>query len=183
MPRKKTGGKKAATEQTQNTATSVMEGQGQDAQALEPGQAKPPEWIDGPPVDEDGQVIRGRFEPPARQMELSNQAQANAAEASQPDADSAAPAHGKNWGDPYKSIFSSPEMGFELGENRRFKQRVFRFADKPPAEILSTLKEYGFTYRAGEKAWTINATPDSRKLTDDLARTWAGPNYSQSVVR
>jgi hypothetical protein len=178
MPRKKIGGKKAAMEQTENTATAVMEGPTQEAEP-----ASPPAWIDGPPVDENGKIIRGGFEPPARQMELSGSAQTNAAEQPEPSADSAAPAHGKNWGDPYKSIFSSPEMGFELGENRRFKQRVFRFAEKPSAEILATLKEIGFTYRAGEKAWTINATPESRKLTDDLARTWAGPNYSQSAER
>ena len=87
----------------------------------------------------------------------------------------------KNWGDPYRALVTTPT--FELGENRRFKQRVFIFKEKPSYGILASLKENGFTYRANEKAWTIQATPETRKLSDELARTWAGPNYTQSVVR
>jgi hypothetical protein len=80
----------------------------------------------------------------------------------------------KNWGDPYKAIFTTE--AFELGENRRFKQRVFMFKEKPSDEVLARLKDEGFTYRANEKAWTIEANPDTRKLTDDLAREFAGPS-------
>lgn len=89
----------------------------------------------------------------------------------------------RNWGEPYKAIFTCPEMGFELGENRRFKQRVFMFSERPDDAILSELKENGFTYRAAEKAWTVPANAESRKLTDELARKWAGPNYVQGIER
>jgi hypothetical protein len=86
--------------------------------------------------------------------------------------DGQAPA--RNWGPPYKSIFSCPEKGFEMGEDRRFKQRVFKFLDKPDEQTLSVLKAHGFAYRASEKAWTVNATAENRVLTDRLAREFAG---------
>jgi hypothetical protein len=79
----------------------------------------------------------------------------------------------KNWGDPYKAIVTGD--GFELGENRRFKQRVFTFREKPSDAVLAALKDNGFTYRPNEKAWTIPANPDTRKLSDGLARQFAGP--------
>jgi hypothetical protein len=79
---------------------------------------------------------------------------------------------GKNWGDPYKALVTT--ASFEMGENRRFKQRVFLFKEKPLEEVLAALKDNGFTYRANEKAWTIQATPDSRRLSDELAREFAG---------
>ena len=103
-----------------------------------------PAYIDGPPVAEDGRVI----------------APAN------PEA--------KNWGDPYKAIFTSSDKGFELGEDRRFKQRVFRFSEKPADDVLAVLKDAGFTYRASEKAWTIPATPESRRVSEELAWQFAG---------
>lgn len=103
-----------------------------------------PDYIDGPPVDEKGQFVGPR----------------------NPDA--------KNWGDPYKVIFSSKAQGFEMGEDRRFKQRVFKFTEKPAGEVLAALKEAGFTYRANEKAWTIQATPDTRRISEDLARQFTG---------
>ena len=77
----------------------------------------------------------------------------------------------KNWGDPYKSIVTT--QGFEMGENRRFKQRVFKFNEKPADDVIAALKENGFTYRAAEKAWTITANPDTRKLSDELAAQFA----------
>ena len=89
------------------------------------------------------------------------------------------PVHGKNWGPPYKAIFSCPTKGFEMGENRRYVQRVFMFHEKPEEHILATLKDHGFIYRAAEKAWTIHATADTRKLSDDLARQFAGKAESQ----
>jgi hypothetical protein len=85
----------------------------------------------------------------------------------------------KNWGDPYKAIVSTPT--FELGENRRFKQRVFIFKEKPGDVVLALLKENGFTYRAGEKAWTIQANAQTRKLSDELAKEFAG--QSQGIGR
>jgi hypothetical protein len=81
---------------------------------------------------------------------------------------------GKNWGPAYKAIFSCTSKGFEMGEDRRFKQRLFKFIDKPQEHVLAALKEHGFTYRASEKAWTINATAENRVLTDRLAQEFAG---------
>jgi hypothetical protein len=78
----------------------------------------------------------------------------------------------KNWGDPYKAIVSTPT--FEMGENRRFKQRVFTFKEKPSDDVLAAIKDSGFTYRANEKAWTIQATPDTRRLSEELAEQFAG---------
>jgi hypothetical protein len=85
----------------------------------------------------------------------------------------------KNWGPPYKAICTDAANGFEMGEDRRFKQRVFKFKDKPEAETLQALKEAGFTYRAEEKAWTIPATPATRELSDNLARQFAGDEPSR----
>jgi hypothetical protein len=90
-------------------------------------------------------------------------------------------APGKNWGPAYKAIFSSMSKGFEMGENRQFKQRLFKFAEKPPEHVLAVLKEHGFTYRAGEKAWTVPATAENRVLTDRLAQEFAG--VEQGVSR
>lgn len=109
-----------------------------------------PAYIDGTPVDDEGKVIGPR----------------------NPEA--------KNWGDPYKAIFTSTQSGFEMGENRRFKQRVFKFTEKPADEILAALKEAGFTYRAAEKAWTIQATPDTRRMSEELAQQFAGPAEGRS---
>jgi hypothetical protein len=78
----------------------------------------------------------------------------------------------KNWGDPYKALVTTAD--FEMGENRRFKQRVFTFREKPSDEVLAALKESGFTYRANEKAWTIQADAQTRRLSDELAREFAG---------
>jgi hypothetical protein len=79
---------------------------------------------------------------------------------------------GRNWGNPYKALVTTAD--FEMGEDRRFKQRVFLFKEKPSDEVLAALKENGFTYRANEKAWTIQANPDTRRLADELAREFAG---------
>ncbi len=109
-----------------------------------------PGYIDGPPVAENGNVVAH------------------------------AESQAKTWGDPYKAIFASREKGFEMGENRRFKQRVFIFAEKPAEEVLAKLKDAGFTYRANEKAWTIHADADTRKLSDELAREIAGQGQGMS---
>lgn len=85
---------------------------------------------------------------------------------------------GKNYGPPYKSVFTSAEKGFELGENRQFRQRVFTFKERPAQEVIDRLKEHGFTYRPAEKAWTVEATAESRVLTDRLAREFAGKSAS-----
>jgi hypothetical protein len=84
----------------------------------------------------------------------------------------AADGQAKNWGDPYKALVTTAT--FEMGENRRFKQRVFTFKERPADDVLAALKDNGFTYRANEKAWTIQANPDTRRLSDELAQEFAG---------
>jgi hypothetical protein len=80
----------------------------------------------------------------------------------------------RTWSDPYKQIFSSSAKGFEMGENRRFKQRVFKFSERPDQAVIDVLKEHGFTYRPNEKAWTIPANPETRALSEELAHQFAG---------
>jgi hypothetical protein len=109
-----------------------------------------PAFIDGAPVDEEGRGIKDQ--PPAPSMFEGEQ---------KPEA--------KNWGPPYKAIYTSTQKGFEMGEDRRFRQRVFKFIDKPEPELLQELKDAGFTYRGNEKAWTITATPETRAISDELA--------------
>jgi hypothetical protein len=123
-----------------------------------------PAYIDGPPVTPEGKIIQA-----------DNGAQVSAQENDGPEGP------GKNWGPPYKAIFSSAAKGFEMGENRRFKQRVFKFAEKPDSETLAALKDNGFTYRPEEKAWTIPANAATRELSDQLAREFAGE--SQQISR
>jgi hypothetical protein len=89
----------------------------------------------------------------------------------------------KNWGPPYKAIYTNAAKGFELGENRRFKQRVFTFKERPDAETIDALKSAGFKYRAEEKAWTVPATPVTRELTDQLAQQFAGETASRDAGR
>jgi hypothetical protein len=80
----------------------------------------------------------------------------------------------KNWGPPYKAIYTNAVKGFELGEDRRWKQRVFKFSDKPGPDVIDALKAAGFKYRAEEKSWTVQATPVTRELSDQLAQQFAG---------
>jgi hypothetical protein len=115
---------------------------------------KRPAYIDGPPTAADGHVTTEEAQPPTENP--------------------------KNWGPPYKAIFTSTEKGFEMGENRRFKQRVFKFKDKPDSEIVAVLKDNGFTYRPEEKAWTIQADNATRLLSDQLAAQFAGQSRDQS---
>jgi hypothetical protein len=110
-----------------------------------------PDYIDGPPLTADGKAIT-QTDPEA-----------------------------KNWGPAYKAIFTCTAKGFEMGEDRRFKQRLFKFVEKPEEHVLAALKEHGFTYRASEKAWTVNATAENRVLTDRLAQEFAG--VEQGVSR
>lgn len=101
---------------------------------------------------------------------------------------SAAPADGptdgtgKNYGPPYRAVLVTPS--FEMGENRRYKQRVFMFKEKPDEQTRALLKESGFTFRPAEKAWTIPATAESRVMSDRLARVMAGQTgHEQSYGR
>jgi len=141
MPRKKNTAQEAAPVETSATAAAVAEPE----KAGAPPMARP-DYIDGPPVNEEGNVIaQGPNDPNA-----------------------------KNWGPPYKAIFVSKDKGFEMGEDRRFKQRVFVFSQKPEQHVLNKLKDSGFVIRAAEKAWTIPANPATRVLSDQLAQEFAG---------
>ncbi len=62
-----------------------------------------------------------------------------------------------------------------MGEDRRFKQRVFTFKERPANDVIAELKDNGFTYRIAEKAWTIPASAETRLLSDRLAKDFAGP--------
>ena len=114
-----------------------------------------PAYIDGAPVDEQGRVIQSALTSDDGQMPL---------EAQEPTA--------KNWGPAYKAIVTTPT--FEMGENRRYKQRVFKFMDKPEPEVLAKLKEAGFSFRMEDKTWTIHADHATRVLSDELAAEFAG---------
>lgn len=155
MPRKKRTAAEAAPRQT--SAASVAVDRPKEPAAA-PAMERPA-WIDGPPT-----TSAGEQNAPAPINEIVPRTDAHAEE----------PAHGKNWGPPYKAVFTSTEKGFEMGENRRFKQRVFKFKEKPDAETVAILKENGFTYRPEEKAWTIQADAGSRLLSDRLALQFAG---------
>lgn len=85
----------------------------------------------------------------------------------------------KNWGPPYKTIYRNLELGFELGEDRRFKQRVFKFRDKPDEQTRQTLKDAGFRYRPEDHAWTVQADAVTRELSDRLAQELAGEDQGR----
>ena len=75
---------------------------------------------------------------------------------------------------PYRAVFSHEPSGIELGENFRYRQRVLKFRDKPDEQTIAALKDAGFRYRAEEKSWTIQANPESRYVSDQLAQQFAG---------
>ena len=150
MPRRKKQDADAAPQKDETVTAAVAEPTTETVNT----EARRPDWIDGPPTDATGQIVSG---PTSRQ-----------------DDNGQVETHGKNWGPPYKAIFTCSAKGFEMGENRRFKQRVFKFKDKPDAETLAALKDSGFTYRPEEKAWTIPADEATRLLTDRLAIRFAG---------
>ena len=139
-----------------------------------------PAWIDGPPTpvggyDSDAPVSAPTPEPHAHSHAM--QAARDTHDAEMP-ADEERP---KTWGDPYKQLFVSPHSGFEMGENRQFKQRVFKFAERPEQSVIETLKESGFTYRPAEKAWTIPANPDTRRLSEGLVQQFAGEKPGRAL--
>jgi hypothetical protein len=74
----------------------------------------------------------------------------------------------------YRAIVTCSRKGFEMGENRRFNQRVFTFAEKPAPEILGKLKSLGYVYRGAEKAWTVQASAVTRLEADRLAAELSG---------
>ncbi len=168
--------KKKTTESEESASVATLP---ENDQPIASMSTQRPDWIDGAPVTAEGNFIREGYSPPTGQMQLSK----NEGAAPPSDVETAEATQGKSWGDPYKSIFNCPEMGFELGENRRYKQRVFHFNDRPSEEILAELKEHKFVYRGAEKAWTLPANAETRKLTDELARKWAGPSYVQGIER
>lgn len=87
---------------------------------------------------------------------------------------------GQQHANPYRATFTCSAKGFELGENRRFKQLVFTFKENPGPEVTRKLKDAGFVYRGAEKAWTISASAAARELAVDLARELKGEQLEQS---
>jgi hypothetical protein len=83
-----------------------------------------------------------------------------------------------NWGDRFKAVLTTAT--FQMSEDRRFKQRVFKFNEKPADEVIATLKENGFTYRPHKKSWTIPVSAETRLLSDRLAHEFASCVGSQS---
>ncbi len=93
------------------------------------------------------------------------------------------PAEPRQWGNPYKAVFTSGPGGFELGEDRRFKQVVFKFKERPEPEVLGKLKEAGYTYRAAEKSWTVPASAAAREDARALAGGLHGEPIDAGVSR
>ena len=139
-----------------NAGTAVRE---------EPARMQRPAYIDGSPVDEEGRVIKSPTATNDGQMELG--------------ADSE---QGKSWGPSYKAILTTAT--FEMGEDRRFKQRVFKFREKPAAEVLERLKENGFTYRPSEQAWTISGQPrNSPAISDRQSRRGREGSHPPAAIQ
>ena len=161
MPRKKRKSDEVTSQEPVSASVAVAEPQ--------PDIATCPAYIDGPPVDADGTI--------ARPEEISRP-YIDGTPVNEEDRIRARP-DAKNWGDPYKAIVTTKD--FEMGENRRFKQRVFKFREKPADDVIAELKDNGFTYRPAEKAWTISASAETRLLSDRLAKEFSGP--AQGAVR
>lgn len=98
----------------------------------------------------------------------------DAVDAGTPTAEAGAPARAN----PYRAIFTCSAKGFELGEDRRFKQMVFRFKGNPGAQVTARLKEHGFVYRAAERSWTLPASAANRELAVNLAREFKGEDIA-----
>ena len=79
----------------------------------------------------------------------------------------------KRWNNPYVVLFANKAKGFEMGENRQSKQLVFKFRERPEQSVIDTLRANGFTYWPAEKSWTIQSTPDTRRLSGQLAQQFA----------
>jgi hypothetical protein len=89
----------------------------------------------------------------------------------------------RQWGDPYRAVYTNKELGFELGEDRRFKQRIFKFRDKPSQEWLDKLKAAGYRYRPQEKSWTVSADAVTRVESERLAAEFAKEGVSEQMMR
>jgi hypothetical protein len=121
MPRKKRIDAELATQNTEATAPTVQ-ALVEETSSMSMNR---PNWIDGAATTSNGEII--------------------STDPNGQDADSENETPSKNCGRPYKAIFTCSTKGFEMGENRRFKQRVFKFKDKPDEATLAALKENGFT--------------------------------------
>ena len=76
----------------------------------------------------------------------------------------------RQWAPPYRAAFTSVVGGVEVGEDRRFKQVVISFADRPDPEVTDRLKEAGFKYRSAERSWTAPASAVAREFAHGLAQ-------------
>ena len=76
----------------------------------------------------------------------------------------------RQWAPPYRAAFTSALGGLEVGEDRRFKQVVVSFADRPSSEVTDRLKEAGFKFRPAERSWTAPASAVAREFAHSLAQ-------------
>ena len=76
----------------------------------------------------------------------------------------------RQWANPYRAVFTSTVGGLEVGEDRRFKQVVVGFADRPGQDVTDRLKAAGFRYRAAERSWTAPASAAAREFALTLGQ-------------
>ena len=121
MPRPKRKDSKATELQvsTQSAGTAILD-------APEPNQGKGSNQSAEPPIERPAYI-----DGPSADLPESNQSK---------------PAQDRSWASDYKTRFTC--VAFEMGENFKFKQRVFRFNEKPEAKVLDALKDNGFCVQA-----------------------------------
>ena len=51
--------------------------------------------------------------------------------------------------------------GFRLVGGRKIREGVIAFEEKPSPEVISTMKDAGFDWRAADKIWTHPVRPDT----------------------
>jgi hypothetical protein len=66
--------------------------------------------------------------------------------------------------DPYP-IVTDPVAGIKLFEDKRERQMVIKFDEKPPQAAIDMLKEGGYRWNSKERVWTHPVTDDSAMRT------------------
>jgi hypothetical protein len=84
----------------------------------------------------------------------------------------AAPAE-KKWAEPYRPVVVNAEAGFEFGENKLANRLVFSFAEKPSEEVRARLRHFGYFFDEKQKAWTANATAQTREIARRLVEEFS----------
>jgi hypothetical protein len=71
--------------------------------------------------------------------------------------------------EPYRPIFHSNSKQFEYGEDRRYRQIVFHFQEKPEQDLIDKLKSHGYKWRSDDKSWRVQADAVTRVEASRLA--------------